>query len=1121
MAYPLYEYTEVPVVLEDSFVKISLPQDITKTIKKCQLSESDVPVFREETVFNRETHFARFYNSELTNPLIPSFSYRIQRSSSNEKGDILIISPIQINNFENSNLKSISFLLPSNILGNCVTFREVDHDDDDNNNSLVIDMILDVNLIITLNIPIGVFFNEINLNLNNFHSWCIYSIPYSFDQRKPLLQKSFDIQTSIISTIDGGLLLLKRPNSMSPFSISPLTNISYINNIKSKFFSLKNDRIINFADQSVSINTFIDILKVNSDLFITISVNKIINIWSISSRNILKEINLNNYLPEIYHSAILSPICPNSILKLCNDRISILINLDNTYILTFKLNLDNLSLDLEYELTPPNGTENWIPIDYSIISRNGYTKLWISWIFGESCLYQCCKIYDDINNTIEWTSTIESNTFKEFQNNSFINKVEHFKIPSSLNNYALRFIQSQFNNKTINLALNIYNPDFKDFTNNIKNHLVDYIINKFEDSSIEYLQTEWIRFTSVCQDIHNKTANKIFSINFDNSNIDFSKDPFLIVMKGNDSFSIIKKSSTFELLYFNSIHKKSINPKKFQYSDEINIIELMKLVDLILEYSKGFNNEISFSIYELIKENFTIEDDDKNIKLLMTNIFDKFIIKIANETVVSEVLNRLSNIEFASDLINFLTILLTTNFTDYKNNNMGKFTKFNEKIIIESIIFNNLIAKQILFGLTLILNTIDISKPIEILFKKLYQSFKLIEIIESVSLLGKDNNLIIDYLTRINNGITIKSDSFNLVLVNILDDLSKPGFVFFVISELLYKNESNISIEFIQYLARDNAISSVFKGLIALETGQCEEAMNIFMKNAKEITNVSNKNNTNNNNGNNDKQIDSRLYEAIKSTMKLITVDNDVDYFFNLSILFENKRYYLQALKLALESSKYMNKLKKINLEKENDIFYKIFELALNLGEYKMSFSAIKEMTHQNRIIPLRKFIYKLFQDNKLGTVIEFNYGEDLDRIDELIYNMGEESLSNIETLGDIKLGLKYYRVCYSLRLKEGDFRGSIESLYRFNNIVQYHYKSKGGDVYNNEERVKILKNNYLVMLNLMNSLQDKDDKWIISKDVDGRGDRVINGDDLEQEYVLFKEGEGRCVAEERGRFLM
>lgn len=1087
-----YTYTEVSLALKSAPLKVVLPRDINKVIKKQHLNGSDVSTSNNFSVLHNETRIAKFFQPIYDDSQV-IYSFKIAKSSDAETADVLTFNAIPINDCEILNLQSYSFLLPSNVLPDCISVKE-----NYGGSNIIIDMILDINIMLTLNLPKQIFYNEAMLTMNNFYTWCTYSMPYSFDQRTPLLFKTFDESRAVISTTDGGLLWLERKTVDSEYSVTPLTSTSYLSNIKSKlFFRSSSDSAANieFNNQTVSANSFIDIVK-HGDLLIAISVQKTITIWSIEARTTLTQIQLNTYLPESYHSAVLSPSYPNSIFKFSADLLSVMLYLDNTYVFTFKLTGDN-SLDLVSELTPTDCNQNWIPIDYSMVKRNTFTQFWFSWVFGDSCLYQSCKMYADSNNTVEWSSIVDSVKFHEIENSSFINKVNIFNESQTLNTYALRFIQSQYSIETINIALSIFHDSnnsegksaivkYKTIEENIKELIVNNVV------SIDGLKTEWIRFASVCQDIHNKTANKIFAL------VDLhelsAKDPLMVVLKGDNSLSVLKQSTTFELLYFNNIKKSNIPEEKFKYSNDADLTELIKLIDLILEYSAGYNDEVSTKIYNSITDNF---NNNEPIQTLMTSIFDKYIINIANETVVGELLARLSSIESASDLMNFLSVLLVTNYTEYKSLSLFKLTNFNKELILQSIIFNNVIARKIIFGLMLIMTTLDISKPIERIFKKLYDSIKLIELIEDISRINDCRDIIFNYLTSLDYGLNVEGESINFYLIDILEKLSSEKFIEYLEFELLNKNRPDIALEFVKYLCKSSARGVFFQGMISLELGEPEESKNIFMENSKKIVKSSEDEN---------KPVS---FENIYDISSSIFVSSEVDYFFNLSLLFESKKYYKQSLEFALESSKCFNN-EDVTIEKENTIFYKIFELSLNLSQYTMSFTAIKDMSHKNREIPLRKFIYKLFQDNKLGHVIEFNYGEDLDIVDELIYNMGEESLQNSETLGDFKLALKYYRVCHSLRLKEGDFRGAIETLYRFNDVVKG--KSTKNNYLHDSEITKILKDNYLIMLNLMHSLQDVEDRWIIGKNVgtDG-GDKVIDGEELEEEYIRFTErGNGK-----------
>jgi hypothetical protein len=1080
-----YTHTELQVDTSSKVVELKLPYKISKTIKKTPLTESDLP--NSIAPFDQETHFARFYSSQLDDPLIETYAYRILQSSIENNCDILTISPIQINNIVDSELNSYSFQLPAKIIPNCITITE-------SSDALVIDLLLDINILITLNLKFETFFNNKDyLNLSNFYSWCNYSMPYSFDQRKPLLFKPFNQLNILCSTVDGGLLLMKRSSVESDFIVSPFTSISYINNIKSKFFfrNLNNKEFesIDFNGQLISRNSFIDILPITDDIFLTISVNKKLIFWSLSNSNILKEIDINNYLSESLHTAVLSPLYPNSILKLSYNFLSIMLSLDNCYIHIFKLNINDLSLDLISQLTPPNYKNFWIPIDYDMQSKDEICQFWISWIFSNSCFYQKCILINDENSSVDWSTVIESNKFEELKNTEFLYQIKKFNESKSLNRYSIEFIQSKYNFKTIQTALKIFNENIQ-LSNNLfelEIQIEDLINCNF--NSLNDLQNNWIKFASVCQDINNKFYDKTFAIIFDNSN-NYNNDPFILTLKGDKTYSIIKKSTIFESLYFNSV--KQTNSQIISFlddykNDEIDSNDLIKLIDLIIDYSKGYSEDIILDMTEII-----LNFEENEIAKLMNLLFDKFIINIANETVVFELLNRLSTIQSASDLFQYLTIVLTDEFESFKINQSSKLTEISENLILKLILSNNLISKKIIFGTILILLTLDISKPIEILFEKFVRIFKFINFIDKVSLLKTKKNLIIKYLNKIYDGkIFIKNSTINLILNKILSELMNDKFIYFVLSELISINNSTIAIDFINYLPKNSIISIILEGVIYLECEDIKKSKQIFFDNADKIV------------GNYNEIINSEDINSISNIEKYITLilnDNKIDYFFNLSMIFESKKLYIESLEFAIQSSKNLIKDNSmIESDKENEIFYKIFELSLNLQEYELSFSAIKDMKYINRILPIRKFIYKLFQDNKLGLIIEFNYGENLDLVDELILKLGEESLKGLNN--DIRLSLKYYRVLYALRLKDGNFRGSIESLYRFNSIILNKFNEK---IFKDEEKFDILNKNYLIILNLIKTLENGDD-WIIRYGIDDKSDEIVYTNALEEEYEIFK----------------
>lgn len=1062
-----FKYSEVTVPFQGANKTVPLPRTIDKAIKKTPLRRDD---FIESSLSPLETHYGRFFHFKVDGAIDLNFSYSIGRSSDLGASDILTISPIQINEQIDEVLNSYTFQLPANVASNCITVTQ-------DGNVVVVDMIMDTDILITLALNVNVFLGKQTLEMQNVYSWCKYSMPYSFVQRKPLLLKNLDQLNLLLSTMDGGLLLLSRTSIQADFVIRPFVTDSYFNSIKSKFFfgSKKSQAMISFDNFSVASSSYIDLLKITDDVFVTVSVDKKLAFWSLSHAAVLKEYQINDYLDRSLHSAVLSPLLPYSILGLSDNYITIFLSLDICYINIFKFSLDDFSIELVSQLTSPDYSNIWSPIDY-IMKKNqdGSLLLWISWFFSNSSFYQSCLLANDENRTAYWSNCIPSMEYSDIKNSEFLSNLKELDEASDINKFSLRFIQSHYATETIQKALSIFNQNVSP---SCKLHdLITQVrdLVEFNGKTVDGLKDDWVMFAGACQDIEMKTIGKVYSISFDVSNL--SDDPFLIALKGLNYYSIVKSSSSFESLYFNSINKRKACV--LQNFEDINTIELLKLVDLILDYSKGYNEKV---VHEMTSDLLSFRDIE-NIASIMSKLFDKYIINIANEQIVSQLISQLSNIDDASELFNFLSGLLTNNSTGYIPNNSSSFTEICQKLIENSILQNNLVAKKIIFGLMLILLTLDYTEPIGALFSKLYGSFKYIAFLERVNLLA-ENDLVVRYITKLVPRVYIKNNTINMLNTYILGQLCNKNFVYFVVSSLVHSAQSQTGYEFLNFLPTESTITIILRGLIMLETGNGEEAEKLFGDNVAEITSYRAPEN----------EVDS--CEPISKVLSLILVDNPVDFFFNLTLIFETKKCYVQALELAIKASKSLTSHIEIGSDKEYEIYLKVFELALSLGEYELSFSSLKSMKHQYRIIPLRKFIYKLFQKNKLSLIIDFDYSDDLDRVDELIVGLGEEVLESGS--GDAKLALKYFRVCYSLRLKDGDFRGAVESLYRFNSVVGCKLPNISEETYN------ILKTNYLVLINLLHTLPGGD-QWIIRRSPQEVGERVVDLNEIEIEYDNF-----------------
>ena len=1081
-----YTCTEVPIEEKlHNMQCVSLPSNLGKALKGACLSLDDMLSLKSNKSITK-TSFAKLHRLNMVNDLdIPILSFELSGDDSNNDNNninssILTVKPIKFNNAINDELISYSFKLPADCLHECFTIMELDE------KTIVIDLILQLGIVVSLRLNYSIFENPIDLNYENFYDWCTISMPYSFDQRSVLSILTIDEYKSIVSTTDGGLLLLSRLNVSSPFDVTPFTSVSYLSNLKSKFFRTSEQvQELKFLNQSVTVDSIFDMLKLSNDIFVTISFDKKLSFYSLSSSQIIRQYDLNNYIPDILHHSVLSPTSCNGYLKFIatsnsNNLLSLLLKLDQTYIFSFDLSIterNDIELDLLSKITHPSQNEQWIPLNYDVTTNNKFTKYAICWSYSNtSFIKQCIVKKDDINNNVQWSDCIGLDDEQKLNAKELMDLINFTENDDELNSKSIEFIMSEYNNDILQMALQIYNIEINNDVdiNTLDNIILKLITNQSVINNGFTLRKSWLNFVSVCQDIKEKLYYKTQSVIFDSSSN--HSDPFLVCIKGGSSYSIIRNSTSFEMLLFNRNGKYS-SIIDFPYQDQINIDSLTKLVDLSLDYLTSFEGELIYKI-----NNYMINSRNSHDKL-MNEIFEKFIFKTTNNEKVTHILQTLGSIDNIGDVLNFLTMLFNTEFDEYTLNNSSVMSLFSEKLIEKSILLNAKSAKIIVTGLLLILLTVDYNKSIENIFTPNLQNLKTIDLIENINLLGNEN-LLMKFINLNNSGkVFIKNNTINMIITVFNEQLSNEKFIYFVISELINKKKySTIEKDFFKYLP-DSEFSTVLRGLVTLDDDENkpEKAREMFTLAVDEITSY------NTHNGIFNKYLEIIFNKELKMEIETIFVSSKSAYFINLSHLFEKRDKLADALKLALESSKNIIKENKVDTDLEELIYYKIFNLSLQLNEFDISFTAIKQMLHQDRLNALRSFIYKLFQINRLTDIVRFNYAEDFDTVYELIYDLGEKTM---QSRGDIKNALKYYRTCYSLCIKEGDFRAAVESLYRFNSQL------KAGE---SSERDKILRNNYLIMLNILKTME-VDDQWILRHNNDE--DVVITGKELEHEYL-------------------
>ncbi|TID15012.1 hypothetical protein CANINC_004683 [Pichia inconspicua] len=562
-----------------------------------------------------------------------------------------------------------------------------------------------------------------------------------------------------------------------------------------------------------------------------------------------------------------------------------------------------------------------------------------------------------------WEKPINNTKFTEIKYKEFLQKVEHTD-----SSYAVKFIRNNFSADIINNATQLVHPNV-------------------EIEEVNNTPSDWIRFASICADL-STSESKIFAI--------VECDGFLILAKS-CTFSVVKNLNKFELFYFEKEN------------------EAGKLTNLLLDYSKGYDG----SRYEI--ENIFLSAGNK----IMDDLFNNYISKISNESVVSQLLDQLSSIPSVTELMESLAFFTS----DFTSSIASEYTSFNESFLHECLINNSVLGKKIIFGLLLVLDTIDYSEEVANLFTKLRKIYKTLNLIELVS-----QESTIAFIKLHLPKLYFKNNQISDIVNKVFDLLNSDCYAYFVVCETQDPSLFN-------YL-NDSVTSILVKSLVLLETGRAAESKDLFIANPQ-ICNID--------------LLSSKVFQRFERELSLLLTKDESQYFYNVAMLFDERKYYNQALEIAMRS---MHSIETLN---------KIFQLALKVNNYRIAYDTIKEMDHEFRSSPLKSFIYKLLNENQYSLLIELDYNEDYDMVDELIVELA----SNCE---DVAMSKKFYRLVYALRLKEGDFRGAVQALYAFGSRAKDY-------------------GNFLVMINLLKTLSP-DDRWFVQ---DGR---VITEEMLQEEYA-------------------
>ncbi|KAG7909581.1 hypothetical protein KL905_002168 [Ogataea polymorpha] len=1036
-------FVEISVHPDLKTSTVALPHSISKTLKQHALSNADFPQVQPLEFEQHLAVFGDVVDLKAQSAIFNTVSYKLVAD-----GYRLTLTPLILNNPLDLTFKSLSFVLPQKARPNCIAVTDAGA-------AVSINILTTENLLISLNLPLDSFLSQETLSPVTFYKWCQYSMPYSFDVRAPLFMRSIDPQTIIVALQDGGLLKMSRQNMEDKFLVVPFSDTSYFNQFKLPFFGSKRKdqtEMVVLDNQRVAVAAVLDFAVLENKL-ITLSIDKTIRFWSLETGTMERQSSLNEFLPQELHPAHFNNP-PTRLLGLVGRYLTVFVPIGETSLKLFSVEQDE-SLILLNEYVPPN-VDTWV--FHSMVLSKMELNLQVSLLWSLHGARHVLLGQIDDKLEVRWAHCAPPLANNLAQSITFFDEV------SLLNAHCMQLLQV-YDEHVVEKVLSILEKKYNLETSGLPlAEKLQHVITHGSDPQdyLNSLKKQWVKFDNACKELSRQLEPSVgMSL----------VDDMLVIIKTH-GLSVIVPSSPFALISYND----SLSSADLQYSN-VNVRDLRPLAKYVLSFVAKFPQEVVFKVVQRVC------DGSEAAELQMNTIFQEELSSFVDEAMVTELLTALNASKDTMHLFEFLIKLSTLDNVGYVPIRKVSFGNLGGTLLVSSLKNNLLLQKQLILGLLLIVLTVDINPQMVNYYTELTKLYRCVELslqVPSYLLLGHLEDIF-------EGGVLVRASNLNHLLTHIFGLLLQNTFIYSIVAKLV-KDERFQDAHLVKYLP-ETGISNILKGLILLKTKQGKEAFELFTSKVDQIIQAAKTASA----------ADKKALQPVSDYTNLILVDSKTDYFYDLSTLFESKQFDQLALKLALKALATKTELKDIS--DDQAILLKVFQLALKLQEFKLAHDTILKMERKYRKHPIKQFVYKLFQMNQIPKILDYPFNEDADKVDDLIYSLGESSALN----SDLKTSLKYYRICHTLRLKQGDYRAAVEALYRFNTIgMELMRQNKFNDI-------KLITDNYLTILNLLYTLEE-DDRWIIKRPVqlvqtaglqpaEEQKSELVYSSDLEKEY--------------------
>lgn len=1032
-----------------SYTTTSFQQDTTTNIIELDVAPHlkqryAKPSFEEDPEHDFKSQLSTYIDIlNLIQAPISAIQYRLVNHNRS-----IDLSPVVLNkDVHQSGLYHYKINLPDAILPNCFVVNQFNVNADDH--SIIIDALTKTGLLITCILKVSDFIIPSVTSSVNYQDWCRISNPYGFDVRRPHILHSVNYNYIMVLLKDGGLIGLHRSLETDLFkSIEPIVynDNSYLQNIKSLLKPWNKIKIN--GDPELSFNTVVDVLNFENYL-ITITINKKLRVWSMSSKCLIFEkdlvelLNLENDTGAQFLES--SPTKLLDLLKISENRsyLTVYFPLKEGAFKVFKIehsyhegDFQLIDLGLTLSTAFPEISTIWVIGDFKTIKLASELSLWVLWKSGTSSIVKKLAIND--NFSTEW-SDINSNLL---QQSNIFNDYKSSNNESWTEFYQHKIFQSGiYSNLVLETSLKIFEINFESSqeqqsqTSSLLNNISRAVSASLDSSDINYelsLVKQWKKFDSLCQEFKKQSDEplRFFYLN----------DSAFLANRG--SLTLIRNETRLESL-----------------SHEMFLSSLSKFI-------KKLPVEVLTNVNDCIAD--LISNDSVNESSINTEFSRIFNSRINNKFNPEFLYLLVEELSSAGDLFQVIENILELQEHSNEYVVSAKLSTFSESVLMNSIKdiveFNsNQLFKIIILLLVL---EFDNKDKLHLIISKILTLYKNYEISKKTISISFNNNgsVEIDRATDISRSILSRlihkqSKGFIFSNVNLLTFINSSvlklinsmEFQQLAMIELLNTQNYNIiHTQFWPLLNVEDPIVLLFKAYTLIKLGLANKASKILTNSSLFISSY---------------KITSHDIENLAS----LSIGFDVTSFFQTPL----SKYYFHASDLFRSERQFIESLNFINLSIANESiedsdneshearFYAQFQISLEILNFQLIETSLKQIhTKALKEKAISDFIDKLQETNDLKRLTELKLFDEYYVIDNILHTRATNT-------DDCIRALYFHKVLYAFRLTFKNQREAIESLYEY--IV-----TRQSDTQTKMEL-------YLTILNLLRTL-DTTDQWILFK---------------------------------------